>query len=259
MKKKFKSFHSRIVNDSKIPESIFNYLSIDNYDYKAKGDSFSATELLNPVQVILLKRRHADEITVDAADRLWVMLGNGVHAILENEKGIEPIERLTAEVLGVKISGKWDRIKNNKITDYKVTSAFTVMYRSREQEWMEQLSIYRWLYFKRYGVLLDSKGYIVALLRDWAAKELSNARYPRAGAVEIELNLMSPEETEDFLEHKIKKIKKAEKVKDKDLPKCTDKERWWNENKKVFNRCARYCEAAAFCVQYNTELVSGKK
>lgn len=239
----------KIVNKSGIPESLFSYLSMDGYDYDAKGTSFSCTELLNPPQIVILKRRHWNEIEVDGIDRLWQMLGNGVHAILEKEKGIEKIERLKVEVLGRTVSGKWDRIKDNKITDYKVTSAWTVAYGSRNKEWGEQLSIYRWLYFKNKGILLDSKGYIVALLRDWDSKKVGG-KYPKAPALEISLDLMSIEDTEKFVEKKIKAILEAEKT----LPECTDEERWYNGKTKSYMRCARYCEVSKFCPQYQKEL-----
>lgn len=249
----------KIVNRSNIPDSLFRYLSQDNYDYELKGKSLSATEILNPVQIVILKRRYWKDITVDAIDRLWAMLGNGVHAILEKEKDMEKIERLKVEVLGREVSGKWDRIFKNEITDYKVTSAWTIVYGSRVKEWMEQLSIYRWLYFKRKGVLLASKGHIVALLRDWSDKNLkpqkngNPSKYPKAPAQEIDIDLMTPEDTEKFVTAKVDAITKAETLPDDLLPNCSDEDRWYNETKKTYIRCAKYCEVASFCKQLAKE------
>src|SRR3990167_2697420 len=107
----------KIVNRSGIPDALFRYLTRDDYDYQSKGDSFSVPELLNPVQMILLKRRYWSQIETDAIDRLWILLGSGVHAILEKEPGIEKIERLRTEVLGRTVSGRFDRIFNGEITD----------------------------------------------------------------------------------------------------------------------------------------------
>ena len=249
----------KIVNTRNIPEALFKYLSQDSYDYSAKGDSLSATEILNPTRVVVLKRKYGEELVMEAADRLWQMLGNGVHAILEKEKGIEKIERLKWVIEGREISGKWDRIINNQITDYKVTSAISVMYKSREKEWKEQLSIYRFLYFKNKGILLDSKGFIVALLRDWNEKELKNSKYPKENAVQIELKLMSIEDTEKFLSEKVLAIIKAEGLDDVALPECSDEERWWNDYKKVYNRCEKYCDVNKYCNQYQETLAHIKE
>ena len=249
----------KIVNTSGIPDSIFRYLSQDNYDYEVKGDSFSVTEILNPVQIVILKRRHWKDLTVDAIDQLWKLLGSGVHAILEKEKGIEKIERLKVEILGRTVSGRWDRIFNNEITDYKVTSAWSVVYGSRDNEWMEQLSIYRWLYFKVKGVLLAPRGYIVALLRDWSDKNTEplksgkENKYPKAPALQIGFDLMTPEQTENEVTEKIAKILEAEKLSDDHLPECSDEDRWWNEKKKTYLRCSKYCEVSQFCHQLKAE------
>ena len=244
----------KIVNKSNIPDSLFRYLKQDNYDYEEKGNSFSATELLNPTQIVILRRRYWSQIEVDAIDNLWKLLGTGVHAILEKEKGIEKIERLKVQVEGREVSGRWDRIFNNEITDYKVTSAFTLMYGSRKEEWTLQLSIYRWLYYKVKGVLLESKGHIVALLRDWSAKNVKEgSKYPDAPAKELHFNLLTPEETEAFVTEKVKQIIAAEKLHDHELPKCTDEERWYKSSTRTYGRCAKYCEVAKYCTQFNKE------
>ena len=243
----------KIVNKSGIPDALFRYLSQDNYDYEKKGDSFSATELLNPIQIIILKRRHWKDITVDAIDQLWKLLGSGVHAILETEQGIEKIERLSIDVLGRKVSGKWDRIFGDEITDYKVTSAWTMVYGSREHEWRLQLSIYRYLYHKCKGVFLRPHGYIVALLRDWAARDAKKMNYPKAPAVQVKLELLSIEDTEAFITGRIKAIIEAEALPDAKLPECSDEDRWYNATKKTYMRCAKYCEVAKFCGQLARE------
>lgn len=241
----------KIVNKSNIPEAVFNFLKNDLYDGEKNGNSFSATELLKPVQEIILTRRHWGEIEVDASDRLWSLFGQGIHAVLEKEEGAEPIERLYAEIGGKTISGKFDRIKNGILYDFKVTSAFTLMYDSRREEWRDQLSIYRWLYWKKYGKELDKVGRIVAILRDWSAKDLKEgSKYPASPIMEVSIPLRSLEDTEKMLESKLKAIEDAWNA-NGNMPKCSDEERWWNEKKKVYNKCARYCVAFKFCKQAN--------
>ena len=249
----------KIVNRSGVPESLFKYLLNDTYDYSEKGNSISATELLKPLQACILKRRYDSLLEMDAIDRLWSLLGSGVHAILEDEKGIEKIERLKTVVEGREVSGKFDRIFNNKITDYKVTSAWTVVFKSREPEWIWQLSIYRWLYFKAKGVTLDETGSIVAILRDWSEKNSKtkdgrpNDRYPKAPAVELNYRLHSLEDTEKHVTELVKNIIRNETVDDARLPECSDEDRWYNKDKKVYMRCAKYCEVNKFCKQFERE------
>lgn len=245
----------KIINKSRIPDALFRYLAVDHYDHEEKGDSLSATELLNPIQIIVLNRRYFKDIVVDAIDRLWIMLGNGVHKILEEEEGIEKIERLKVKVCGRDVSGRWDRIFDNRVTDYKITSAWTVVYGSRNEEWRLQLSIYRWLYYKVKGILLDKHGSIVALLRDWSEKNTKPLKsglennYPKAPAVEISFSLLSTEDTQKFIEDKVKAVTQAEKLKDDKLPGCTDEERWLQKSG-VYTRCEKYCNVATFCKQW---------
>ena len=241
----------KITNKFNLPEPIVEFLKQDFYDYDVKGDSISATQLLKPVQEIVLIMRHSDEIEVDVSSMLWKVLGSGVHAVLEKlkEDNSEIIKRLFADVDGVKISGKFDRIKDKKITDYKVTSAWSVVYDSRSKEWVEQLSIYRWLWFVTHAEELKDKGSIIAILRDWNERDAGKTNYPKSAMVEIELDLMSLENTHKFISEKVKAIKDAIKIKDGELPKCTNEERWWNEKKKVYNKCEKYCNAYKFCNQ----------
>lgn len=243
----------KIVNKSNIPDSLFRYLAMDYYDYEIKGDSFSATELLNPIQMVVLKRRHWDEIEVDAIDKVWSVFGDGVHGRLEKEPGIEKIERLKVTVEGREVSGKWDRIFENEITDYKVTSVFTYMYGSRNKEFMLQLSIYRWLYFKVKGVLLNEVGKIVEIFRDWAERDKKKKNYPQRAAEEVKFNLLSPEQTEQFVTNKVRAIIEAEKLSDDKLPRCSDEDRWYKPSTRTYGRCAKYCDVSKFCHQFKKE------
>lgn len=247
----------KIINKSGVPEIVFKYLEHDFYDGK-KGDPkvISATTLLKPVQEILLTTRHYDEIEVDAIDRMWAMFGSGIHAILEHSKLSDMQEqRIKVDIDGVTLSGKFDLIYGGHMTDFKVTSAWTLVYDSRKDEWTKQLSIYRWLYWKETGKLttesaikLSDEAYVIAILRDWDAKRVSG-KYPELPIVQIPLNLLSIEKTEEGIKSKLKLIKEAGSKMDGQLPPCTDEQRWWNEKAKKYNKCEKYCLAYPFCHQ----------
>ena len=80
-----------------------------NDPYKQVGD-ISITALISAPRKRQLELRHQYEITEDASERVYMLLGSAVHAILEraDTKDSLPEERLTAEVLGWTISGQPD-------------------------------------------------------------------------------------------------------------------------------------------------------
>jgi len=231
----------KIVNKSKLPEVIHKYLSLDMYDHNKDKNHYSATELLKSTREIVLTRRHSDEIEIDSADRIWSLFGSAVHLALEQvEIGEAQEERLSTEIDGYSISGKFDLIKDGTITDFKCTSAFTLVYKSRLLDWSKQLSIYRWLYAKTKKVILKDTGVIIAILRDWAARNVKNG-YPTSPIVEVPLKLMTLDETEKMIKDKLNDIREAHEKEDKDLPPCTIEETWKGK------KCDKYCDVKGFC------------
>jgi hypothetical protein len=71
----------KLTNKHGLPQPVYNAAANDSY---SMGDSdVSITRLLNPPRITALEDRHADEIEVDAMDRIWIILGQAVHTILE--------------------------------------------------------------------------------------------------------------------------------------------------------------------------------
>jgi len=245
----------KIVNNSNFPKAIYDFLCQDFYDHEEVGDSISATTLLKPIQEIVLIRRHKEKIEIDVKDRVWSLFGSGVHAVLEKLRGetVEPIERMKVEINGHIVSGKYDLVMENKLTDYKVTSAWTIVYGSRVEEWKNQLSIYRWLYHKTYWKTLDDKASIIAIIRDWSDKDTWITNYPQSPIIEIDIELASLDKTEEAIKRKVDKIKKALEVTDENLPKCSDKDRWFNAKKQTYVKCEKYCIAKNYCHQVKNE------
>lgn len=148
----------KFTNKHNLPKEVYDVLSKDNY--VAGSTDFSATTLLKTPRQVQLQRRHATEITEDVIDRVWSLLGQAAHSILEKHGSDTSMteERLYAEVFGRRISGQVDHYHNKCITDYKVTSVYTIIYGSRIHEWTEQLNCYDektevltkdgWKYFK---------------------------------------------------------------------------------------------------------------
>lgn len=71
----------KLTNKHGLPQPLYSAVANDSY---SKGDSdVSITTLLQPPRISALKDTHADEIQEDAMDRIWALLGQSVHTILE--------------------------------------------------------------------------------------------------------------------------------------------------------------------------------
>lgn len=252
----------KVFNDG-LPKLIYNFLTTEFYDHDASRNTISATTLLKPTKEILLCQRHDDEIVLPASGRIWSLFGSGVHAALEKmhtDKHIEQEERLYTKVNGMLISGKFDVVMDNELNDYKVTSVWTVVYGSRKAEWIKQMSIYRYLYYKSKKIELKPTANIITILRDWASRDLLRCKnYPKAPIVEVHLDLMSFEETEKMIVDKTTEIKASMDIPDDGLPPCTDEERWLNKKKKIYNKCSKYCSCFEFCTQGKEGETNGYK
>jgi hypothetical protein len=279
----------KLTNVKGLPETLLKAIS---YSGHKKDGFYSVTELLQPPRVIHLKKRHWEEIEEDASDRIWAILGNAVHYILQKgETDTSLVEQtITMSLDGIKVSGTADLYHNGLISDYKTTSVWSVIYKDRKEDWEKQLNMYAMLY-RHAG--FDVKGLeIVAILRDWSKSEAKrNMDYPQAAVQVIPIKLKSPKETEDMVKELIKGIEVCKDLPDNDLPLCTDKDRWckdtvWavmkegrksavklydnehmaneaaekekkgyvQERKGKAIRCEDYCSANIFCNQFKDSI-----
>ena len=252
----------RIINDG-LPELIYKFLTKDSYDHSKAKNTITATQLLKPTQEYVLSQRYKDKIVVQASKLLWRVFGSAIHSVLETD--VDSEERLYHTFDDTIISGKFDKIYKNEITDYKCTSALTVAYGSRIKEWRDQLSIYKYLYWKNKFIELSDVGKIIAIFRDWSDYDLTRKRkdgslvfpkYPKSPMLEIPIKLLTLDETEKFISNKLSDIKKEMNKKDSDLNECSNEDCWYSEKKDAYNKCEKYCDVKNFCMQYkkrNTE------
>lgn len=196
----------KFTNVHGLPRNIVSALEAN--EYNKEGSDFSATELINPPQMIHLIRKHFDEIEVDVSDRFWLLMGSAVHNYLEKHSVHGVVEnRLTKEysAYGKKyiLSGKSDMFDPDimEIHDYKVTSAWAVI-RGAKVEWIRQLNIYANLH-RHAG--LDVKGLkIYAILRDWSKTDaLRTPSYPPIPFVEMQIDLEEESVVENYIERRL--------------------------------------------------------
>jgi len=224
----------KYTNKYNIPNEIIRSITNDGYD--SGGADLSATGLLQPPQIRILKREHDSEVTTDVSDRIWILLGTSVHNILEranmDNTDVLTEQRMFAQIDGYKISGQTDSIsiEDKIVKDYKVTSVWSVLSALKEgkPEWEQQLNIYAYLYRLNHKTDVSALN-IIAIMRDWSKNgRLRNKDYPKCAVEVIQIPLWSEEEQLDFIKERIKIHKTADLIFDLDgtTPECTAEERW---------------------------------
>lgn len=230
----------RYTNKWGLPEAFMRLILNDDYD--SGGSDFTATSLAKPPRAAVLIERHFDQIEVDISSRVAAVLGQGFHKVAQRaaRPGIDlSEERLFAkfEVDGklYSVSTAIDLFETDSghLLDWKTTKAKRTA--SRKPEWCEQLNIG--------AELLRRNGHIptrltaIALIKNWEDGAKGH------GDVEIsavELPLWSSQEAVSHIERRIRAHVKARFK----LPYCTMRESWGG------NRCAKFCDAASFCEQF---------
>jgi len=209
-----------MTNRANLPDAIVTAVVNDSYN---KGDAqISVTGLLKPPRMSTLEEQHGHEITEDVSERIWSLLGQAVHMILERANRTAIAERrLSMEIEGWKISGAMDVYEEKGIlSDFKITSVYKLLQGDLD-EWASQLNLYSVL-LRHHGHHV-SKLQIIAILRDWSKLEAArNPDYPQAQVVNIPLPLWEPEKSLAFMRERVILHQQARVT----LPECSAKERW---------------------------------
>ena len=230
-------------NASNLPPAIQR--AVANDPYSSKGSNISATRLIAPPRIRVLEMRNQDLIKEDVSDRIFSLLGQSVHHIIERSKQrIDLSERRLFYkddkiTNGWTLSGSFDYLeRGGRLIDFKVTSAFTVKGAlvDPKPEWENQLNVLDFLCRKNqkdltsYGKPIKVKSLnIMAILRDWSKLQvMRDDRYPRKQVAMIPIRRWTPKEQEDYIQARIKLHQDAERS--SKLPLCTAKERWRKED-----------------------------
>ena len=219
----------RITNNADLPAAIVEAVRNDPYD---AGDcDISVTRLIGPPQMRVLERRHAEDISEDASDRIWALVGQIGHGILERAETVAIAERrLFAEIAGWRVSGQFDRLTvldDGSLADYKFTSVWAVA-DGPKSEWVAQLNALRWL-AERNGYPPIRRLLIVAILRDWSkGKARQGNGYPPQQVKVVPVPLWPLEAAERYIAERIELHRLAEQAAERGLPlpECTPEERW---------------------------------
>jgi hypothetical protein len=219
-----------ITNKLNLPEGIVK--AVDTEPHNKSEKDLSATTLLKGIKEIILTWRHWDELTDDAADRIWAVFGTAVHSVLETEGKDDFAEiKLAAGVGEVTVTGQIDNydMATATVTDYKTASVYKVMVGDFE-DWRMQGLIYSWLLVEN-GFKIDNCRFI-ALLKDHSKSKARNDRsYPQSPALAYEFPVTAKDifNAEKYVIERVTEYLKYLDKPDDEIPPCTDKERWASE------------------------------
>ena len=203
--------------------------------------NISVTRLIGPPRIAQLEKRHADEITVDAADSIWALLGSSVHYILEKgaDKKTFSEERLYGKINDYIISGAIDWFNEEEIQDYKTTSVWSIVYGAGDDSWQKQLNCYNWLLAQN-GFKNIKRLRVCAILKDWmVSKAKYDQEYPQYPAKMVDVKLWPLSETEHYIRNRVMIHSHAETQADDDIPVCEPEERWLKPTKYALMKTGR--------------------
>jgi len=230
-------------NVSNLPKVIERAVANDPYD--SSGSDISTTRLIAPPRIRVLEKNNFDLIKEDVSDRIFSLLGQSVHHIIERAKQKTDIaeRRLfykdDAITNGWTLSGAFDLLtRQGNLIDFKVTSAWSALdaVTNGKDEWEQQLNVLDFLCRKKQKELIRYKKEIkvkslsiMAILRDWSKmRVMQSDNYPRKQVVMIPIRRWTEEEQENYVRTRIKLHQDAETT--SNLPICSAKERWRKED-----------------------------
>lgn len=221
---------SRITNIYNLPQPFVDLVSGDTY---SKGESdITTTGLAQPPKIAELTRRHASEITMDASEKVWTMMGTANHYVLEqialrNPERYVTEQRFYLDIDGVKLGGQIDLFDRETETlwDYKVSSVYKAM-SDDKLEWTKQANVNKLLC--EHNGIHPKKLAILLVCKDWKRKEAEfKADYPKCAILEIPLPIWREEETLAYIKSRINLHNAAKLIEEEDaIPVCTEEERW---------------------------------
>jgi len=263
----------KITNRENLPAGLVR--AIERDPYSAGDADITASTLADPPLLQALKRKHEAELEEDASERIWSLLGQAAHVIAErgaegSEAHLLAEKRLSMSVGGWKLSGALDHLDIAKgiLSDYKCTSAWTLVFGDRFDDWEKQLNTLAHLIEANHPYKITGLE-VVAILRDWSQRDVERSLkgdYPKAPVQIVPLKLWSSDKRQAYIEERVglHAIARhyAEAGRADLITPCTPEERWEKKDRKTgtstYARCGSeekrgYCPVAKFCPQLALE------
>jgi len=261
-----------LTNELGLPEAIVRAVMGYEAAYFKGRDRFrksdiSVTQLIEPPRKIELQRRHREVIVEDVSERIYALLGQSVHGILEQagrlDKHVMVEERIYTEIDGWTVSGQMDRCLvietpvGYQIDDWKLCSVWEAL--EPKPEKAQQLNLLAAL-LRRNRKKPIVKLRNIMLFRDWSKTRAAiEPEYPQRQVKILEQSVWGEADAEAFLRARVSAHQKARAITDDAaLPVCTPEERWQEsakfavmkgENKRATKLCASKEEAESLIEQ----------
>lgn len=221
-----------LTNKTGIPEVFCRAIDEKESKYTKGEAKYSVTGLMQSPRQQHLSRRHFKNIVEDYEDKLDSWIGHLMHTALEGHED-ESVnhDRSFETFLGIIVSGEPDHYskKKKRIRDYKLTSAYSWIYESRNKDYEVQLN--------KYGYFERKKGNpvevleIVYFFKDWKKSEaLQNPNYPKSKIIVKQFPIWSMEDAKEYIEGRVALMESTEILSDDDLPECTPEEKWQSDS-----------------------------
>lgn len=136
-------------------------------------------------------------------------------------------KEITVDGRTFKIGGKYDCVAEGIVHDIKTTGVFGFMKGGRDEDYIIQGSIYRWL---AQDIVTDDIIRICFVFTDWQKyMAKANPNYPQSRCIHKEYKLWSVEKTEEWIRQKLRQVMMWQDADEDLIPECTKEELWISE------------------------------
>ena len=248
-----------LTNKTNISLPLATWLASNSYGGKPETKRLSATSLLNSTRKLvyqeLINRGTFEESSLDISELLASKLGSAIHnniqSVWENDTvrsnallalGIKPetinsikvnpdkVEtgdipvyfeiRTNKEINGWKISGQFDMVFDGQIHDFKSTSTYVYMKNIKKDDYIKQLSIYKWL---NPDLITEDTGVIHYIFKNWDKNKVHEEGYPQTPFLSVTYELLPLHEVQKLITSKIMDIEACLEYPNM-LPDCGNKD-----------------------------------
>lgn len=252
---------SQFTNEKNVALPLAAWLSHDNYDHNSDPKTISVTTLLKPIkEIALLHTPNLVAIPEDVGNLRASRIGTAVHESIEDvwadplkrERAltalgypskvidlirVNPLEydqnciniymeqRGSRSIAGWTVSGKFDFHSEEYFEDFKTTGTYTYQKGNKDQDYIKQLSMYRWL---NPNLPSNGMGRIHMLFSDWKPSQSFQEGYPSSDMITKTLALWSPAQTERWITERLQAVDAAiANLHDQAaMPVCSNTETW---------------------------------
>jgi len=228
----------RLLNKFNLPSPVVR--AIENDPYNRGESDISVTQLIDSPLIRRLRIKHQDDIEEDVIDRIWSLLGQATHSILERSSDGEDVEsveqRLYTKSDDYIVSGQYDLIYRKKdgnltLADYKVTSVWAVIF--GKATWEYQLNVLKWMVERETELTIDRLE-VIAFLRDWVKTKAGDGKYPPAQVAIVEIPIWDAEKTANYVRNRI-----SLHFNNVEYMQCSNEERWYSGDKWAIEKVGR--------------------